>query len=249
MPRSPADNQQIKDARRIDILRAATRVFAKKGFADAKISDVAKEAGLSHGLVYHYFENKDAVFRAILEDKLETARRSMDEDDSLPGTALDRMRTSLGRWLDRVRAEPETSILITRALVEGTLAPEVRAMMRVHMRESYESAIARIQEGQARGDIGSHASAEELASSLMCFMRGLALSTMIDFGVEFRVPSVDTLARLMVPGELLASLPTTSLPTTSARAPARVRATRKDVRKPPPKTLERSSRPKRKAAR
>jgi AcrR family transcriptional regulator len=206
MPRSPADNQQIKDARRTDILRAATRVFAKKGFSDAKISDVAKEAGLSHGLVYHYFENKDAVFKAILEDKICRAREAMSQDDSRPGTSLDRMRTSLGHWLERVQAEPEMSILITQAMVSNAITPEAREMMRDHIREAYASSIARIAQGQREGAIGDHASAEELASCLMCFMRGLALTTMVDFGVKFTMPRADTVARLMVPTQALAAL-------------------------------------------
>lgn len=238
MPRSPEDNQQLKDARRTGILLAATRVFAKKGFTDAKISDVAKEAGLSHGLVYHYFANKDAVFKAILEDKVCRARTAMEEDESLAGTSLDRMRGSIRRWLERVQAEPEMSILITQALVSDTVAPEVRAMMREHMRESYESATARIAAGQARGEIGDHGSAEELASTLMCFMRGLAVTTMIDYGVKFTLPSVETVARLMVPDHAIASL------SLAARAPAPRRAARVTRAAAPKKTTPKSSKTK-----
>lgn len=241
MPRSPEDNQQIKDARREDILRAAARVFAKKGFGDAKISDVAKEAGLSHGLVYHYFENKDAVLRAILEDKVARARAAMEEDATRAGTSLERIRSSLGSWLERVQAEPETSILITRALVEGSLSPDVRAMMRDHMRESYESAIARISEGQALGEIGAHAPSEELASTLMCFMRGLALSKMVDHGIPFTVPSVDTIARLMVANPILdAPPPAAARKGRSPRVP-RTRA-RKAAPSSPPKPTRKASR-------
>lgn len=233
MPRSPEDNQQIKDARRTDILRAATRVFAKKGFSDTKISDVAKEAGLSHGLVYHYFENKDAVFKAILEDKLCRAREAMAQDDSRLGTGLDRMRASLGHWLERVQAEPDMSILITQAMVSNAITPEARQMMRDHIREAYESSVARIAQGQREGAIGDHASAEELATAVMCFMRGLALTTMVDYGVEFAVPSADTVARMMLPTNTLASLPVPM--DVRARKPQK-RAARVAATKSPTKT-------------
>jgi AcrR family transcriptional regulator len=204
MPRSPEDNRQIKDARRSDILRAATRVFAKKGFTDAKISDVAKEAGLSHGLVYHYFQNKDELFAAILDDKLCRAREAMAEDESIAGTALDRMRATLANWLERVQAEPETSLVITQALLSNTLSPETRAKMRDHMRESYRTATERLAEGQRRGEISTHAPPAELASAIMCMMRGIAFSRIVDYGPDFVVPGVDTLARLMMPGAMLA---------------------------------------------
>src|SRR6188472_2610773 len=117
MPRSPEDNQQLKDSRSIEILRAASRVFAKKGFAAAKISDIAREAGLSHGLVYHYFENKDAIFGAILEEKLARMKGAMAEDAVLEGTAIDRMRTSVERWLMRTQEEPEMGLMIAQALL------------------------------------------------------------------------------------------------------------------------------------
>ena len=109
---------------------SADRV-ARQGFNAGRISDIADEAGVAHGLVYHYFENKDAVFKAILEAKLEHARAAMEDDDSLPGSALDRMRESLGRWLDRVRSEPEMSLMITQALVSDALSAEARQTMEV----------------------------------------------------------------------------------------------------------------------
>ena len=46
---------------------AALRVFAQKGFARASNKDVAREAGITPGLIYHYFESKDALLRAIIE--------------------------------------------------------------------------------------------------------------------------------------------------------------------------------------
>jgi AcrR family transcriptional regulator len=209
MPRSPEDNQQLKDARRIAILRAATRVFAKKGFANTKISDLAKEAGLSHGLVYHYFENKDAVFQAILEDKLESSRAMMKEDDSLPGTALDRMRTSIANWLERVQQDPDMAHVITQGLVSNALTEETRSMMRSYMREGYQNATLRIAQGQERGEIGTHATAGQLATLLLCFMRGLSFMTNFDYGIRFEVPSVDTLVRIMLPSSQLATPPGT----------------------------------------
>ncbi len=206
MPRSPEGNQQIKDARRTDILRAATRVFAKKGFSDTKISDVAKEAGLSHGLVYHYFENKDAVFRAILEDKLERSRNLMEEDDALGGTALDRMRANLSLWFERMRAEPDMSHVITQAIVSDKIDDATREMVRAHMRESFENAAERIARGQEAGEIGKHASARELATFLVCFMRGLAFATIVDYGFPLELPSADLLARVLVPAPALDAL-------------------------------------------
>lgn len=62
MPRKSELNQELRDARKEQILKAALIVFARRGMVATKISDIAKEAGLSHGLVYHYFNSKEEIF-------------------------------------------------------------------------------------------------------------------------------------------------------------------------------------------
>ncbi|RKH19500.1 TetR/AcrR family transcriptional regulator [Corallococcus praedator] len=53
--------------RRRTILRAAIDVFARKGYHGCRIADVAKEAGVAYGLVYHYFKNKDELLETVFE--------------------------------------------------------------------------------------------------------------------------------------------------------------------------------------
>ena len=237
MPRTPAKNQHIKDARRTDILRAASRVFAKKGFAAAKINDIAHEAGLSHGLVYHYFRTKDDVFAAILESKIEHMRCAMKEDEAASGSAVERLRASLGRWLERTVEEPEMGLMIAQAMLSDSLSPAIRTMLADHARESFGESVARIRLAQRRGEIGKHASAEELATSVMCIMRGLALATLVDHGLKFTHPSVDTVMRLLVtpddaPPANAASKKATKAVRASTKAPAEMNLVKKERAKP-----------------
>jgi len=55
-------------ARRRAILKAAVAVFAKKGYHGCRIADVAREAGVAYGLVYHYFENKDELLEQVFAE-------------------------------------------------------------------------------------------------------------------------------------------------------------------------------------
>ena len=57
-PRNEEQNEIIKDERREQILSAALRTFAKKGFSATKISDIVAKGDMSHGLIYHYFKSK-----------------------------------------------------------------------------------------------------------------------------------------------------------------------------------------------
>jgi TetR/AcrR family fatty acid metabolism transcriptional regulator len=70
--------EQIAALRRTQILDAATKVFAERGFHRTTIRDVAKAAGVADGTIYNYFENKTALLLGILDRLNETERR--DED-------------------------------------------------------------------------------------------------------------------------------------------------------------------------
>jgi len=65
-------------ARREQILGAATRVFAEKGFGRATTREVAREAGVSEGTIYNYFEDKESLLMAIMDGLNETERRAKD---------------------------------------------------------------------------------------------------------------------------------------------------------------------------
>lgn len=68
-PQSPkaADGGAKEGERRRTILRAAINVFASKGYHGCRIADVAREAGVAYGLVYHYFKNKDELLETVFE--------------------------------------------------------------------------------------------------------------------------------------------------------------------------------------
>jgi TetR/AcrR family fatty acid metabolism transcriptional regulator len=63
--KTPAGSREAE--RRRSILRAAIEVFARKGYHGCRIADVAKEAGVAYGLVYHYFHNKDELLRSVFD--------------------------------------------------------------------------------------------------------------------------------------------------------------------------------------
>jgi AcrR family transcriptional regulator len=57
----------MEDKRR-QLLDAAVRVFARKGFHASRVGDIAEEAGVAHGLLYHYFKSKDQVLEAVFHE-------------------------------------------------------------------------------------------------------------------------------------------------------------------------------------
>ena len=71
------------DKRRL-ILDAAVRVFARQGFHTCRVSDIADEAGVAYGLVYHYFQSKDEVLDTLFLERWELMLAAIDEIDAQP---------------------------------------------------------------------------------------------------------------------------------------------------------------------
>jgi TetR/AcrR family fatty acid metabolism transcriptional regulator len=59
------------------IIRAATKIFAKKGFYQTKVSDIAKEAGVADGTIYIYFQNKDDILISLFEERMRDVFENM----------------------------------------------------------------------------------------------------------------------------------------------------------------------------
>jgi AcrR family transcriptional regulator len=68
MPRTAEQNEQIRQATRTAIVEAAMTCFAQNGYAHTSIRQIATQAGISSGLMYHYFESKEALLEAVFEN-------------------------------------------------------------------------------------------------------------------------------------------------------------------------------------
>ena len=80
-PRSGGPKQAPVDKRRI-ILDAAVRVFAREGFHTCRVSDIADEAGVAYGLVYHYFKSKDQVLDTLFLERWDVLLEAIRETDA-----------------------------------------------------------------------------------------------------------------------------------------------------------------------
>ena len=62
--------QRRKDARPEELVAAALEVFVERGYAGTKLADVARRAGVTKGTIYLYFENKEALFKAVVRQTI-----------------------------------------------------------------------------------------------------------------------------------------------------------------------------------
>jgi AcrR family transcriptional regulator len=131
------------------ILRAAVRVFARKGYHACRVSDIAAEAGVAHGLLYHYFRSKEDVLEQIFRETWSDLLAEVARIEQSEQRAVDQLRAVasffLGAW---VRAPDLIRVLVrevARSPAVGSRVDEIAEVFR---------AIRRIVErGRERGEL------------------------------------------------------------------------------------------------
>jgi AcrR family transcriptional regulator len=142
-----------KEARPAEILDAALKVFAHKGFAAARMDDIAKEAGVTKGTIYLYFENKEAVFKSLVRAAVGTTLTSVTQDvKTFQGSA----RYLLGMVLTRVAqllVESDRVVLPKIVISESSNFPWLAEFYRFEIIErGLELFISLLERGMAQGE-------------------------------------------------------------------------------------------------
>jgi AcrR family transcriptional regulator len=135
--------------KRRQILDAAIRVFARQGFHSTRVSDIADEAGVAYGLVYHYFSSKDEVLNELFSERWSLLLGAIDEIDRGGGSPREKLGGVAAFIVDSYRYDPELMKVI---IVEVTRA--ANSFGRTHLpeiRSAYESIAKIVADGQEEG--------------------------------------------------------------------------------------------------
>ncbi len=151
------------DKRRM-ILDAAIRVFAQRGFHHCRVSDVADEAGVAYGLVYHYFGSKEEILNQLFSERWQLMLDAIAEIDRQEVPARDKLYMVASFIIDSYHHEPDLMKVI---IVEVTRA--ANTFGREHLgkiREAYAMIAAIVESARADGSFKEDISADFAA---MCF--------------------------------------------------------------------------------
>jgi AcrR family transcriptional regulator len=136
--------------KRRNILDAAVRVFARQGFHSTRVSDIADEAGVAYGLVYHYFDSKEEVLNELFSERWSLLLAAIEEADGGSESPRSKLAAVAGFIVDSYRHDPELMKVI---IVEVTRA--ANSFGRTHLpeiRRAYDSITKIVAEGQEAGD-------------------------------------------------------------------------------------------------
>jgi TetR/AcrR family fatty acid metabolism transcriptional regulator len=135
--------------KRRQILDAAIRVFARQGFHATRVADIADEAGVAYGLVYHYFKSKEEVLNELFSERWSLLLAAIGEADASGAPPRAKLEAVAGFIVDSYRHDPELMKVI---IVEVTRA--ANSFGRTHLpeiRRAYESIAKIVSGGQEEG--------------------------------------------------------------------------------------------------
>ena len=139
------------DKRRI-ILDAAVKVFARRGFTQCRVSDIADEAGVAYGLLYHYFRSKDEVLDTLFLERWAVMLDLIGQVDRREdASARDKLHAVAAFIIDSYRHDPDLMKVI---IVEVTRA--ANSFGRTHLddiRRAYDGIARIVAAGQASGEL------------------------------------------------------------------------------------------------
>ena len=151
------------DKRRL-ILDSAIHVFAEQGFHHCRVSDIADEAGVAYGLVYHYFNSKEEILNTLFAERWQLMLDAIAEIDSQSVPARDKLYMVASFIIDSYRHEPELMKVI---IVEVTRAANSFGATHLDQIRAAYAMIAAIVDGARQdGSFKEDISAEFAA---MCF--------------------------------------------------------------------------------
>jgi AcrR family transcriptional regulator len=184
---------------RARLLDAAKEIFEENGFLEARISDIAERAGLSHGAFYHYFESKEQVFREIAEALDDRLSEPMESVIFAPGSSADpreRLFVALHRHLERYRDEARIMGVIEQMARYDEHVAALRSARSKRHREQIASSIRRMQpRGLLDATVDPEIAAAALASMVERFAEMWLAQGQVDCDLD---DAAETLATLFV---------------------------------------------------
>jgi TetR/AcrR family fatty acid metabolism transcriptional regulator len=165
-----AGESPLRRDKRNLILESAIRVFARTGYHRSRVSDIAREAGIAYGLVYHYFKNKEEILNTIFEERWSGFLEAVEGVADSSTSTEDKLVSIAALVLNAYRLRPEwVKVLVLEIQRSERFAEpsQLRAVGRL-----FQAVERLLRSGQAAGELRAELD-PEVASYL--FVGGLEI--------------------------------------------------------------------------
>jgi TetR/AcrR family transcriptional regulator, fatty acid metabolism regulator protein len=135
--------------KRQQLLDAAVRVFAREGYHTSRVGDIAEEAGVAHGLLYHYFTSKQEVLETIFRENWRQLLERFHEVEASPEQSAEQLRGVAKILLRTWRNDPDLVRVMVR---EVARSPKLQGQVE-EIREAFATIQRIVERGQERGEL------------------------------------------------------------------------------------------------
>ena len=164
--------------RKRQILDAAVRVFARQGFHTCRVSDIADEAGVAYGLVYHYFSSKDEILDTLFSDRWEVMLDAIAAADASVSSPREKLGSIAAFIVDSYRHDPDVMKVI---IVEVTRAANTFGLTHLtKIRQAYAGIAGIVAAAQADGSFRPEITPEFAAQTFYGAMEQLLTGWIFD---------------------------------------------------------------------
>lgn len=140
------------EIRRRQILDAAVEVFAERGFHSSRVSDIANNAGVAYGLVYHYFDNKEEILRTIFVERWSIVLQLIENAVADTGRPVAERLTSVISFL--IDIYKQNADIVEVIVLELLHSPEFMREEVIHgFQQAFNGVADLVREGKRRGEI------------------------------------------------------------------------------------------------
>ena len=188
------------DARTKDILDSAVRLFARSGVEGTTMQEIAAEAGISAGAIYHYYPSKEHLVRAVFEDCSRGSREAFQRGAAGTETPLGALRqTGEIAWesIKHADGNEQTILGLEMALAGARRPEEFGPNRRELMRSTVDMLEATIRDAQRQGELDSAVDARAFALMLMASYLGSRVLA-LDLGGEVDTGRVRDMAMFLI---------------------------------------------------
>ena len=144
--------QVVSEFRRTEIVDAARTVFARRGFAQGIMDEIAKEAGVAKGTLYLYFRSKTEIYKAVLDHDMKALKASTLDRIDAAKSLKEKIRTFALARIERAEANKEFFRIMDS---EGSALTYTRSQYRDWLREPVQRLAAAIEKASEQGKIRS----------------------------------------------------------------------------------------------
>lgn len=156
MPRNAKTSEKMREIRSEAIRKAALKLFAQGGLSGSRLRDIAEEAGMALGLIYHYYSSKEAVYQDLVLDALNKMNQGADALLAAEGSATEKLKYTVSKILKDILESDDfvqTCKLIAGSDFSTGMSEDIRDLIAKKRERPYEVVAILMEKGQQEGTV------------------------------------------------------------------------------------------------